>query len=370
MARFTWPTVAGALALALCANKGLAQSDAQQPLASHNDIGPEDASKPGKIVIYNEDEKVNDRRYYQGRRLESRIEVPPNVCVSGNFTLDYNVLLSKSATCPDERYSYVAIYLSGDCTGQHAHPTWHDGGAGGFMPGHTLGPAVWGRDSNVTFLDNQWSMAFQCGYKPSGRRPQPVENFVPADTMKVSIPQPEPKPEPKPKPRAHTASVSDSACFIDELGTAGFPRFIFQKPSADVCVNVAAKHKLTIYRNALCENGTEALFAQFNDRGCRGDPIVLQDVSKDMLGANSDNKCIEMGGEKVSSYVFLCTGELRTEKVVNDLFSEDGGTRLHYSNAPIELNRDQSIASTNRVFGDLGMLLSVVGLIAGYLTLS
>ncbi|KAL2672407.1 hypothetical protein Neosp_013116 [[Neocosmospora] mangrovei] len=282
------------------------------------------------------------------------LDVPLNTCVSANFTLDSNVHLMTPGLCPGGTKSpYISIYPSSSCTGASSHPTWYDRRVALNGPGYCLGKAVWG--SKITPPEGPWSMEFRC---------DGAESDEPMRFLHVTLPEPPSKAEPEPaRPRPKTASVSDSACYISGMGMAGAPKFIFQRPEADVCVNVAPKHRLKIYRNALCPNGTEALFARFGGRDCRGSPVELKEVDSNMMATNSPSTCIDMGGEEASSYTFWCTGDLHQKDVPQGLFPDDDDdddemrVRLHYTyGAPARSSSTKSGTGSLRMSMDCRLI--------------
>ncbi|KAH6889222.1 hypothetical protein B0T10DRAFT_48810 [Thelonectria olida] len=292
----------------------------------------------------------------------AELDLPVNVCASANFTLDNNVHLEYPGLCEGGvRTPYIAIYPSADCTGDHAHPDWYDRRFSAMGPGHCLSKAVWGT-KDLELVEHQWSMMLRCDEDTS-------EVSTTTDTVKLSLPQPPPPPPEKPKaPRPTTASVSDSACYIPSLGMKGHPRFIFQRPEADTCVNVAPEYKLKIYRTALCPNGTDALFAKFTGKGCLGPMTELKEVDESMIATNGPETCIEMGGKEASSYAFWCTGNLQSKKVEQGLFpdEEEGQIHVHYSYGnPPRGTAVRSGASTNQVVGFYGAGVVLFGLLGG-----
>ncbi|SPO07373.1 uncharacterized protein DNG_10067 [Cephalotrichum gorgonifer] len=197
-----------------------------------------DLPRPAEISIYNAPKFPCAP---QSGQPKTKLYVDINTCVSANFTLDNNVHLSYMGLCAGwSSHPYVAFYPTADCTGEYSHPR----GWSGSGPGHCLSKAIW-RD--ITPPEGQWSMSLRC------------DDAEALKTIKITLPEPPKKAEPKPKPRPSAASVSDSACYAP--GMRGPPRFLFQRPEADVCVNVEANHELKIYRNALCPDGSEALQA-------------------------------------------------------------------------------------------------------------
>lgn len=353
-----------ALGAALHAIPAYGQGE-QQPLNEAIRGTPHDAhleARPAEITIF------NDPKWPcvpETGQPSVDLDVPLNTCVSANFTLDSNVHLMSPGLCPGGTKSpYISIYPSSSCTGISNHPTWYDRRVALNGPGYCLGKAVWG--SKVTPPEGQWSMEFRC---------DGMESDEPMRFLHVTLPEPPAKSEPEPaRPRPKTASVSDSACYISGMGMAGAPKFIFQRPEADVCVNVAPKHRLKIYRNALCPNGTEALFARFGGGGCKGSPIELKEVDSGMMATNSPSTCIDMGGEEASSYTFWCTGDLHQKDVPQGLFPDDDDdddtrVRLHYTyGAPARSSNNKSSAESLRISIDyrlmgLAVLVAVLSIV-------
>lgn len=272
-----------------------------------------------------------------------QLDIPVNTCASANFTINNNVLLEYAGLCEGwVRPPYMALFPSSDCTGDHVHPDW---GLSGMGPGHCLSNSIWGLSTPLDPLDGQWSIMFRCDDDAS------VSNTK--EMVHISLPQPPPVVEKPEKPRPTSASVSDSACFIPELGMAGSPKFIFQRPEPDTCVEVAPWHQLKVYRNALCPNGTAAKLARWMDIGCAGEPVTVSSLDDDYDGANGESKCMKMGDDYKTSYAFWCTGDVKSGTVDQSLFPDDDGEQIHlhysfgdpYQDASIESN-----APKNRVW--------------------
>jgi hypothetical protein len=299
------------LAIALAATAVAQGVDLQRPLGEQST-----AAKDARLHVYSED-------VYAAKGLREEVHVPVDVCATANFTLDANVHVSFAGRCQGHvKNPYMAIYPSADCTGVHAHPRWYDGGSG-FGPGHTLGKAVWGAsDTLIVPPEGRWSIAFRCDDLESEELAQ----------MKLARPVPAPPPPRRPEPRPTTASISDSACYIPGLpGLQGAPRFIFKRTEADNCLDIGARRRLKIYRNAQCPDGSEARLARYTGTGCRGEAELL-DVDESMMASNSEASCIDIGGDEAGSFAFWCTGNLVRKPVKGDLFQEEGGVRVHYSN--------------------------------------
>lgn len=340
------------------------QGQQQQPLS--DETSSRYPSRDAQLTTY------LDPKYPCARERGSdsvvELDLPVNTCASANFTLDGNVLLAYPGLCEGwTRAPYLAIYPSGDCTGEHAHPTWYDGFAS-MGPGYCLSTAVWG-DKGLDVREGQWSIMFQCE----------EDVAVPeGDIVPLRLPQPPPPPEEKPKPpRPTTASVSDSACYIPGLGAEGHPRFIFQRPAADVCVDVKPRRKLKIYRNALCPDGREALFARFAGPGCR-EPVDVRPVDESMIATNGPETCLEMGGkgDRASSYTFWCMGEMRGgEEVEESLFPDDvgeGEIRVHYEFGNVRgktaaVKSEGDVRRGLVVYGSLAVFGVVLGAVLGFL---
>ncbi|KAH6663207.1 hypothetical protein B0J14DRAFT_494986 [Halenospora varia] len=98
---------------------------------------------------------------------------------------------------------------------------------------------------------------------------------------------------PTPQPRA--ASVSASAC-------QPYKAPFFQHPKTDTCLNLESR-TLKIYSSGVCANGTQAIWAKYDESDCIGKPSEVVDVTKDMLST-----CLDVRGTQ--SISFWCTGEV------------------------------------------------------------
>lgn len=342
---------------------GVYGNELQQPLQNENQ---QNAEQPITVDVspYRWEDRDAELTLYHDPKypcspkrngLKAKLNIPVGTCASANFTMDDNVYLGSPGFCGGTRkVAYIGIYESADCTGEAKHPDWYDRGRYS-MTGHCLSKHYWGPKTKA----DQWSIMFHC-----------TEDKQVTETTKqinISLPQPAPVVEKPKRPRPTFASVSDSACYIKELGFKGAPRFIFQKPAADKCINVAPLHMLKIYRTALCPDGSDALFAKWKGKGCKGSPESKQVVDESLIATNFPDTCIEMGGKDASSYAFWCSGDLTQGKAAQSLFENDdpNAVRVHYSNMPRQRQTrvkksDADGLRANNIFL-YGFIVSLVG---------
>ena len=122
--------------------------------------------------------------------------------------------------------------------------------------------------------------------------------------------------------KAGTGSVSVNSCWHDGA-PIGAPTF--RHPSADKCQQIEAVRQVKIYHNAVCSNGTEALFARWAGPGCVGEPASLDVVEDDML-----KTCLKMPSEGPGSFAFWCEGEIESLPVKKpNNPSNNGGSGFH-----------------------------------------
>ncbi|KAI0602825.1 hypothetical protein F4775DRAFT_588394 [Biscogniauxia sp. FL1348] len=146
---------------------------------------------------------------------------------------------------------------------------------------------------------------------------------------------------------ATAGSVSDNACFIE---TGEFPRSTFKRPEADQCFNMAAFHKLKIWRAAKCEDGSAAMLARYDAPGCGGEPAMLDAVADDMI-----RTCLDMPTKEPASYAFWCSGEIKEPGVKEAAAASD-----------VDSGNGDGNGSGSRKKGGLGtfvLVLSVFGLL-------
>ncbi|KAI5921803.1 hypothetical protein F4810DRAFT_721965 [Camillea tinctor] len=146
------------------------------------------------------------------------------------------------------------------------------------------------------------------------------------------------------KASATAGSISDNACFIE---TGEFPRAFFKRPEADQCFNMAAFHKLKIWKAAKCEDGTDAMLARYDAPACAGEPAMLDVVGEDML-----RTCLDMPTKEPSSYAFWCSGEIKEPSVKGAAASD--------------VDNGNGSGSGSRKKGGLGtfvLVLSIFGLV-------
>jgi hypothetical protein len=299
----------------------------------------------GEITVFRQSYWDNGKE-----NTKARTTIPRDTCVSANFTLDSNVVIRRIGVCPGGRNPYLALYPSQNCTGAHSHPRWS------FASPRQLSKAVWGASSdNIEPPVGGWSMVLRCLDMDEASKAEGAEDF-----LHISLPDPPPPPpEKKPKKPSKTASVSDSACPTKKYR---MPRFLFQHPRPDVCLNIEPGRQLKIYHTAMCDDGNWARFARYKNKGCSGDPETVEDVTEHLLATNGFEKCIAFDEDEWNSYSFICSGDISQEEVGYDLFPEEkkeGEIRLHYSN--YNNKPDAKSASKPRSGGKVGLYMALAG---------
>ncbi|KAI9166480.1 hypothetical protein HJFPF1_02582 [Paramyrothecium foliicola] len=339
-----------ALAAVTYTSTACAQVNEQWPLAG-------DYVHPGRdarLSIYNNPKFPCSPE--RGQRKKD-VHVPVNVCVAADFTLDNNVHIAHGGLCPGgKKTPYLAMYPTNDCTGGLAHPTWYEEGSNS-GPGHCLSRSVWSQsEKTITPPIGHWSMIFRCADS---------EASEPFDVLKISQPAAASS-QTNAKPRPITASVSDSACYVPgSAGMEGAQRLSFKRTEADNCIDIEPRHRLKVYRNALCSDGSEALFARYAGTGCKGQPEALREVGENLMATNGADSCIDMGGEKAASYAFWCTGELQSKPVETSMFPYGSTARpQQYSNMKSKRQSPEiSAAVSLQVGGAIGVVVSSFSLL-------
>ncbi|KAL2063761.1 hypothetical protein VTL71DRAFT_5566 [Oculimacula yallundae] len=111
------------------------------------------------------------------------------------------------------------------------------------------------------------------------------------------VKKPDPNaPEEPAAPKPAKGSTSESAC-----AARGAP--FFDHPNTDTCVNLKT-NMMKIYSTGVCANGTSALLAKFDRKGCMGSPASFTEVTKE---SGNLEKCLNFEG--TDSYAFWCDGK-------------------------------------------------------------
>lgn len=296
----------------------------QKPLehvdAEHSDVTIKSPPHDALVTVYN---KPKYPCYTDRDDGKQEFSVPVDTCVSANFSINVNVRVTESARCAGGRKPALVIYQKAKCTGGYIiHEDFvshRQGGSNAKSPSYCL-PNGFKSSRSTMKMGDEWSMYFRC---------QDTESDGPRVNMEMDIYLPQPKPKQDVKKRPGFASVSDTTCLMDRTKVK---EFFFQKPEPDMCVNVEAGRWLSIYRNAQCPNGTEALFAQFEGRDCKGEPRSLEEVNDGIMSIDSNIPCLGVGGQGEGSYAFWCSGELKRGGKVREgeVSRDDGSTKVKY----------------------------------------
>jgi len=110
----------------------------------------------------------------------------------------------------------------------------------------------------------------------------------------VTKPDPNAPKEPE-VPKPAKGSVSESAC--------GNRAPFFNHPKTDTCVDLKTD-MMKIYSTGVCANGTSALLAKFEKKGCAGSPASFMEVSEER--GNLQN-CLNFEG--TGSFALWCDGK-------------------------------------------------------------
>lgn len=213
--------------------------------------------------------------------------LPPDSCLSGDYYLSNNFLITQQAICANGRLPVMIYYQARGCAGAMQYTS---GGAGPEM-------CVWS-----TTQPRYWSMIWRCEKKPD------VWYSVGGKSHQVAIPPPAPHPD---APR--------SAMVVPYLS----PKCTWQDGNGPITVPVGRclatpGYGIQVLEIAVCENA-RAQWARFEDDHCGGGIVSarygLVDFADRDLGT-----CLSMGRhdaswENIRSVAFRCNELHHGEKV-------------------------------------------------------
>ena len=223
------------------------------------------------------------------------VSLPPDTCLSGDYYLSYNMIMAQIPICPNGRHPQLLYYDARNCVGT----THYLSGWGVMAPT----PCLWG---TYTYPQARyWSMIWRCGYFsfPLGTQPPPP---VPqgADFHQQAIAPPALCPD---TPKSAVV-IPCSPCHGSELGK----KEIVVLPTGK-CLATPGDG-IEILSHGVCENGTRAQWARFEDENCGGGKISSRYGLVDVPDRYQPpdlylDKCLSTGvqeGKKIGSVAFWC----------------------------------------------------------------
>ncbi len=222
------------------------------------------------------------------------ITLNTDVCLSGDYYLNHNMLISEAPICADGSIPTMSYYPARGCVGETQFES-------------TLKPipdyCLWGG-----VAPKYWSLIFRCGPDASSTQG--------ADKHEVAIPPAAPKPLPykgivQPDGPYDGVIVSHTQCAKHRISRGWSGRRHVDVP-VDQCIATTSQ-SLTVKKEAICTNGTRAQLARFETSNCNDGHLSskygLIDIHDTDIGAD---KCLSTDilgpTEKIRSIAFWCEG--------------------------------------------------------------
>ncbi len=211
------------------------------------------------------------------------VSLPPDSCLSGDYYLSNNFLITQQAICANGRLPVMIYYQARGCAGEIRYTS---GGAGPSI-------CMWS-----TVQPRYWSIIWRCEEKPA------VWYKVGSESHQVAIPPPAPHPD-APRSAVVVPYLSPKCTWQDGNGPFTLP--------VGNCLATSG-YGIQILETAVCENGTRAQCARFEDDRCGGGTISARYGLVDFADKDQ-GRCLSMGRpddswENIRSMAFWCN-ELR-----------------------------------------------------------
>ncbi|KAH9212696.1 hypothetical protein DL95DRAFT_524898 [Leptodontidium sp. 2 PMI_412] len=238
------------------------------------------------------------------------ISLETDVCLSGDYYLSHNMLITEAPICADGKKSTMAYYHQQGCGGEIKYRS--DFNSNG-IPEYCL----WGG-----YSPKEWSLIFRCddGTERMEDRMSATESME--TRHQIAAPPPAPKPLPYFGSFADEESQDEPVALEEPTDglvyTHLFPACNGQRVGGNKPMTVPVDRCLTIHgfgiqfkTPAVCSNGTRAKWARFEDSKCGYGEIssaygLIDIKDSDIM------KCLSTGtigaAEKVSSMSFWCDG--------------------------------------------------------------
>ncbi|KUJ24622.1 uncharacterized protein LY89DRAFT_713431 [Mollisia scopiformis] len=209
------------------------------------------------------------------------ITLETDVCLSGDYYLNHNMLISEAPLCKDGSTPTMSYYRARGCVGSPQFESTTKP-----IPDYCL----WGG-----IAPKYWSLIFRCGSETS--------TVQGADKHEVAVPP---------------ASRQPTQVYEGILSLCAFERTHRRiRPSrsmvnVDSCIPMNG-HNITIKREAVCPNGKRAQWARFETANCNGGHLSqkygLIDIHDADIGVD---KCLSSSAsadkDKIRSVAFWCEG--------------------------------------------------------------
>lgn len=210
----------------------------------------------------------NPSRDVSGYPVANQQSLAVDTC---HTTRDFGLRIDEVATCENGTRAQWARFSDNKCKSPMTEDSLLDINDSDLRKCHALGDWLAHRPNG---RPNSWkvgSMSFHCD----------------------GIPEPEDD-----IPKAQPAAISVDACQVYPSIQYNPPSFNYPEP--DTCINQYGS-RLRIYENAICPNGTSAIFAQYKYGGCPGTPECFTEIGDEML-----DQCLTT--DNFLSFSFMCTG--------------------------------------------------------------
>jgi hypothetical protein len=225
----------------------------------------------------------------------NNVSFPADTCLSGDYYLSYNMIIAEIPVCANGRHPSLLLYNARNCVGTTRYlSTW-----GGYAPSSCLWtPYIYPQS-------RYWSMIWRCGYFPFPPGSSPI---IPqgAEFYQKAIAPPAPYPD---TPKSAVV-IPCSPCNRQEVSR----NEIVLLPTGN-CLATPGEG-IEILSHGVCENGTRAQWARFEDENCGGGNISTRYGLVDIPDQYQPpdvylDKCLSTGveeGRKIRSVAFWCDG--------------------------------------------------------------
>ena len=233
------------------------------------------------------------------------ISVPVDTCLSGDYYLSYNMIIAEVPVCANGQKPFLLLYNARGCVGATRYiSTW------GTYPSSCL----W--TSYIYPQSRYWSMIWRCGYFPFPSTPSPVIPQGAGFHQKAIAP-----PARCPDTPKSAVIIPCSPCNDSEVSR----NKIVVLPTGD-CLTTPGEG-IEILSHGVCENGTRAQWARFEDENCGGGTISARYGLVDIPDQYQPpevylDKCLSTGienGRKIRSIAFWCDGLQSGNKIMNSV---------------------------------------------------
>lgn len=224
------------------------------------------------------------------------LSLPADTCLSGDYYLSYNMIMAQIPVCANGQHPVLLYYNARGCVGT----TRYLSGWGSYASTSCLWSAY------IYPQARYWSMIWRCGYfpYPPTQPAPPVPQGAKFHQLAIAPPAPC-----RDAPKSAVV-IPCSPCNSSEVSR----NEIIVLPTGD-CLATPGDG-IEILSHGVCENGTRAQWARFEDENCGGGTISSRYGLVDIPDRYQPpdvylDKCLSTGvedGEKIRSVAFWCDG--------------------------------------------------------------